>query len=93
MDAGSHHTVAVTVSGRVLAVGDNSHGQCDVGDWEHIIAVAAGSTHTLGLCADGTVVSAGNPDDGRRDVGGWSDLRQPETDEHLGDSQRETGRG
>ncbi|WP_371744523.1 hypothetical protein [Georgenia sp. TF02-10] len=52
--AGSYHTVGVTASGQVLAAGDNSHGQCDVGDWENIVAVAAGST-TLGLRDDGTV--------------------------------------
>ena len=73
--AGSYHTVAVTASGRVLAAGDNSHRQCDVGDWRDIVAVAAGSTHTLGLRADGTVVSAGNNASGQCDVGSWSGIQ------------------
>ncbi len=70
--AGSYHTVGLTMFGDVLAAGDNSHGQCNVGGWRDIVAVAAGSTHTLGLCADGTVVSAGNNAVGQADVGSWS---------------------
>ena len=75
--AGSYHTVGVTASGRVLAAGDNSNGQCDVGDWDNIVAVAAGSTHTLGLRADGTVVSAGSNADGQCGVGAWSGIQLP----------------
>jgi alpha-tubulin suppressor-like RCC1 family protein len=72
--AGSYHTVGVTDSGRVVAAGDNSHGQCGVDDWRNIVAVAAGSTHTLGLRADGTVVSAGNNGDRQCDVGSWTEI-------------------
>jgi alpha-tubulin suppressor-like RCC1 family protein len=75
--AGSYHTVGVTVAGRVLAAGDNSLGQCDVGDWQDIVAVAAGSTHTLGLRAGGTVVSAGNNASCQCDVGSWSGIQVP----------------
>ena len=75
--AGSYHTVGVTASGRVLAAGDNSRGQCDVGDWQDIVAVAAGSTHALGLRADGTVVSTGNNADHQCDVGSWSGIQVP----------------
>jgi alpha-tubulin suppressor-like RCC1 family protein len=75
--AGSYHTIGATVSGRVLAAGDNSHGQCDVGDWQEIVAVAAGSTHSLGLRADGTVVSAGNNASCQCDVGSWSGIQVP----------------
>ena len=80
LGAGSYHTVGVTASGRVLAVGDNSHGQCEVGDWHNIVGVAAGSTHTLGLRADGTVVSAGNNAEGQCDVGAWSGIQFPRAD-------------
>jgi alpha-tubulin suppressor-like RCC1 family protein len=75
--AGSYHTVAVTASGKVLAAGDNSHGQCEVGGWQDIVAVAAGSVHTLGLRADGTVVSAGNNASCQCDVGSWSGIQVP----------------
>jgi alpha-tubulin suppressor-like RCC1 family protein len=73
--AGSYHSVAVTAEGRALAVGDNSHGQCDVGEWENVVAVAAGSTHTLGLCSDGTVVGAGNNGDGQCAISVWTGVR------------------
>lgn len=73
--AGSHHTVAVTASGRVLATGDNSHGQCDVAGWAGIVAVAAGAAHTVGLRADGTALATGLNDAGQCDVPYWSGLR------------------
>ncbi|MGW2858851.1 hypothetical protein [Streptomyces sp. NPDC001205] len=77
LGAGSYHTVGTTASGRVLATGDNSYGQCEVGDWRDMVAVAAGSTHTLGLRADGTVVAAGNNADGQCAVDAWSGVRLP----------------
>ncbi|MGW7453117.1 hypothetical protein [Streptomyces sp. NPDC054787] len=77
LDAGSYHTVGVTASGRVLAAGDNGYGQCEVGEWRDIVAVAAGSTHTLGLRANGTVVAAGNNADGQCEVDAWSRVPLP----------------
>ena len=32
--AGERHTVALCADGRVLAVGDDSAGQCDVTEWK-----------------------------------------------------------
>jgi alpha-tubulin suppressor-like RCC1 family protein len=75
VSAGSYHTVGLTADGRVLAAGDNSQGQCDVGEWQDVVEVAAGSIHTLGLRADGTVVSAGNNDHGQCDIGSWTEVR------------------
>jgi len=43
----------------VVAAGDNSYGQCNVGRWTDIVQVAAGRAHTAGLRSDGTVVAAG----------------------------------
>jgi len=43
----------------VVAVGDNSYGECEVGSWANIIQVAAGCMHTVGLKKNGTVVAAG----------------------------------
>jgi cytosine/adenosine deaminase-related metal-dependent hydrolase len=63
--------------GSAVAVGVDRRGQCDVGAWRDIVAVAAGSTHTLGLRADGTVVSAGSNDHGQRDVASWSGIQTP----------------
>lgn len=56
-DPGAGHTVGLRADGHVVAVGDNEYGQCNVEDWEDIIAIAAGDWHTVGLRNDGTVVS------------------------------------
>lgn len=58
-DFGSGHTVGLRADGTVVAVGDNTYGQCNVtGEkWKNIVAIAAGDWHTVGLRADGTVVS------------------------------------
>lgn len=79
ISAGSQHTVGVTVDGRVLAAGDNSHGQCDVGAWRDVVQVAAGSLHTLALCADGRVLATGSNDTDQCDVANWllTDASEP----------------
>lgn len=59
--SGTGHTVGLRSDGTVVAVGDNTYGQCNVNDWTGIIAIAAGDWHTVGLRADGTVVST-HPD-------------------------------
>lgn len=58
---GTGHTVGLRSDGTVVAVGDNTYGQCNVNEWTDIIAIAAGDWHTVGLRADGTVVST-HPD-------------------------------
>ena len=57
--AGGSHTVGLKSDGTVVAVGDNSFGQLNVGSWTNIVQVAAGESHTVGLKADGTVVAVG----------------------------------
>src|SRR5665648_462925 len=66
--AGRRHTVGLKSDGTVTAVGDNKYGQCDVGSWRDIVAVAAGNVHmannmgnahTIGLKSDGTVMAVG----------------------------------
>lgn len=56
---------------RVAAARAYGLGQCVVGDWRDVTAVAAGSTHTLGLRTDGTVVAAGNDANGQYGVRRW----------------------
>ena len=73
--AGGYHTVGLRNDGTVVAAGKNSDGQCDVGDWENIVAVAAGWGHTVGLRSDGTVVAVGSDsDDQCSGVASWSDI-------------------
>ncbi len=74
--AGAAHTVGLRADSRVLAVGRNTYGQCDVGGWSSIVQIAAGGDHTLGLKSDGTVVAVGRNDYGQCNVGTWSGITQ-----------------
>jgi len=55
-------------------VGDNSSGQCDVGNWTGIVQVAAGSSHTVGLKSDGTVLAVGHNYSGQCNVSNWTNI-------------------
>lgn len=59
---GNGHTVGLKSNGTVVAVGDNTYGQCNVNGWTDIISIAAGDSHTVGLRADGTVLITGKYD-------------------------------
>jgi alpha-tubulin suppressor-like RCC1 family protein len=81
--AGRRHTVGLKADGRVIAVGDNKYGQCDVNDWGDMAAVAAGNVHmatntgnahTIGLKADGTVAAVGWNKHDQCDVNDWCDI-------------------
>ena len=72
--AGGWHTVGLKSDGRVVAVGNNQHGQCDLSGWSDIVAVASGRSHTVGLKSDGRVVAVGDNDYGQCDLSNWSDI-------------------
>ena len=89
VSAGRIHTVGLKSDGTVVAVGcdddsaeyddydnydDYDDGQCEVSDWQGIVAVSAGGYHTVGLKSDGTVVAVGCNDDGQCNVSGWQDI-------------------
>jgi len=74
--AGATHTVGIRSDGKVLAVGSNSYGQCNVGSWTDITQVAAGDLHTVGLKSDGTVVAVGDNQGEQCNVGDWTDIIQ-----------------
>ena len=80
--AGRRHSVGLRRDGTVVAVGDWSAGECDVGTWTDVVAVAAGNvhaaantgrSHTVGLRSDGTVLATGWNGDDQCDVAGWRD--------------------
>jgi hypothetical protein len=60
----------------VVARGDNTNNQCEVGSWTDIVQVAGGGWHTVGLQSDGTVVAVGENSFGQCDVGSWTDIVQ-----------------
>ena len=74
IDLGFYHTVGLGADGRVLACGDNSCGQCEVGAWKDVAAVAAGAWHTAALLADGSVVCAGRNSEHQCDTEDWRDV-------------------
>lgn len=71
---GLGYTVGIKADGTCVAEGLNDYGQCDVDEWENIIAVSAGRDHTVGLKSDGTVVAAGRNDKGQCDVQNWRNI-------------------
>lgn len=74
ISAGDFHTLAVKSDGTVLSTGKNRHGQCDVGTWSNIVAVAAGSEFSVGVLRNGTVVSCGKKHSDSRNVSGWRNI-------------------
>ena len=69
-DRGKGHIVGLKSDGTVIAIGDNSQGQCDVNgdDWkkERIIDIAAGDWYTVGLTEGGKILITGKNINGRR---------------------------
>ena len=63
-----------TVCGTVVATGDNSYGQCGIGEWKEITAVACGNGHTAGLKKDGTVAAVGDYRAGQCSVSEWKEI-------------------
>ncbi len=53
---GDGHTVGLKSDGTVVAVGDNTFGQCEVSSWRDVVAIAAGDWFTAGLTQSGDVL-------------------------------------
>ncbi len=71
---GEGHSVLLHADGTVSALGDNTYGQCDVGDWKDIVSVAAGQRFTVGLKVDGTLVATGSNSCGQCDVSAYRNV-------------------
>ncbi len=71
---GLNHSVGLKSIGRVVAVGDNTYGQCDVEGWQDIVAVSAGKNHTVGITSQGRAVAVGDNRKGQCDVSAWDNL-------------------
>lgn len=72
-------TVCLRRTGTAAASGDNSDGQCNVEDWENLVALAAGARHMAGLRADGTAIAVGYNAPGSCNVRDWADIGCPLT--------------
>src|SRR4030042_1220641 len=77
MVAASYHVVGLRSDGTAVAVGHNWWGQCNIGNWRHIIQVSAGGYHTVGLKSDNTVLAMGSTFQGQRTgLERWIDIIQ-----------------
>ena len=75
LSGSSSHSIGIKSNGTVVAVGKNDHGQCDVSNWDDIVAIAAGVNHSLGLKSDGIVVAASKTYDSATClVSYWTDI-------------------
>ena len=52
-------SVGLKANGTVVVAGHICHYECNVQDWQDIIAILAGGDTTLGLKADGKLIVAG----------------------------------
>ena len=71
---GFYHTVGLQSDGTVVACGDNSYGQCDVGALHDVKAVAAGAYHTVALHSDGTVSAIGRDSEEQCATAEWRNV-------------------
>ncbi|MGN0165151.1 MAG: TIR domain-containing protein [Lachnospiraceae bacterium] len=74
ISVGRYHTVGLKSDGTVVAIGDNSYGECNVDEWSDIIDISADAVSTLGLKSDGTVVATGDNSNGQCDVSSWINI-------------------
>ncbi len=67
-DRGKGHVVGLTSDGYVIAIGDNSKGQCEVygEEWKNIVAIAAGDWYTVALTQEGKVLVTGKNESGNK---------------------------
>lgn len=74
VSAGKNHTVALKNDGTVVAIGDNSKGQCNTEKWNDIARVYAGGEHTVVLDKNKAVYATGDNSKGQCDVSRWKDI-------------------
>ena len=83
VSAGGDHSVGLKSDGKVVAVGYNDDGRCDVSGWKDIVAVSAGVYQTVGLKSDGKVVAVGSNGYGQCNTDSWIDIVAISADSHT----------
>lgn len=74
ISSGMRHVLGLRMDGSVVAVGDNTFGQCNVSSWKDITAVKASYYTSLGIRADGTVIAIGRDINGQCEVEGFHNI-------------------
>lgn len=72
---GYTHTLLLTQSLNVIAVGEDNYQETHVSSWYDIKSVAAGTYCSYGLKTDGTVVASGLNDKGQLEISSWSSIK------------------
>ena len=72
---GYTHTLLLTQSLNVIAVGDDNYSETQVSSWYDVKAVAAGTYCSYGLKTNGTVVATGLNDKKQLEVSSWSGIQ------------------
>ena len=73
--AGNYHSVGLLANGKVVAVGYNGYGQCNVSEWQNVVAIAAGRNHTVGLTRSGILLSTGDNTYGQCNLRNFTDIK------------------
>lgn len=72
--ASETHIAYIDRNGEVHANGSNSHGQCNVEDWQGVVSLCLSELNTYGLRYDGIVLAAGSNAFGQCDVSSWNNI-------------------
>ncbi len=65
--AGNEFVVGLNINGKVMAVGDNSYGQCSVNSWSDVVKIEAEGDRVAGLTIDGKLLITGKDETGEFD--------------------------
>jgi len=67
VDAGKDFLIGLNISGKVMALGKNEHGQCEVSEWHDIVKIRAAGKRAIGLSIDGKLFMSGISEFGEDD--------------------------
>ncbi len=74
IDAGREHVLLLKDNGTVVAIGDNTHGQCNTAEWTNVVKIAAGADFSVALRSDGTLCACGANSFGQLAVDSFTDI-------------------
>ena len=65
--AGKGFIIGLDISGKVMGIGENSHGECEVGEWTDIVKIQVAGRRAIGLSIDGKLYMSGVSEFGEDD--------------------------
>ncbi len=67
IQAGKGFIIGLDISGKVIAKGENAHGECEVSEWHDIVKICASGQRAIGLSIDGKLYMSGVSEFGEDD--------------------------